>query len=67
MHGITSMIVCCKKDVTDKQILEVYNKDNPSGTINGWMEVVRNDKKYPNRNPVDCKEHSNRLHFIVNC
>ncbi len=66
-HGICSMIVCAVKEATDKEILKVCNSQNPSGTTNGWMDVVRDDKEEPMRNPVQCEDYPERLHFIVDC
>lgn len=67
MLGITEMQVCAIKDVTDKEILEVCNFENPSGTTEGWNTVVRNiDQGFePDLLPVQCEDYSNRLHFVV--
>ena len=67
MLGICGMQVCAAKDATDEEILEVCNCENPAGTINGWGIVTRDDKEYPDNNPVQCADDSERLHFIVFC
>lgn len=67
VHGIVHMIVCALKDATDKEILAVCQRDNPSGTQNGWTSVIRADEEYPRNNPVVCSEHPGRLHFMVSC
>ena len=66
-HGIFSMQVCTEKDVSDDEILEVCNTENPSGTTAGWSIVVRNDTEHPDRNPIQCEEHPERLHLLVDC
>ena len=65
MLGITSMQVCCVKDATDEEILKHCNRNNPSGTINGWGIVVRDEKD--GALPVPCDDHSDRLHIVVLC
>ena len=66
-HGLAGMQVCAKANATDKEILEVCNTQNPSGTSNGWSEVIRDDKEHPNSNPVQCEQHPDRKHFIILC
>lgn len=65
------MIACAVSDATDQEILQVCNRDNSSGTTNGWGIVVRDQEEYvkehPNMAPVDCSEHEGRKHFIVLC
>lgn len=66
-HGIFGMVVCAEKDASDDEILSFCNKENPSGTTNGWVQVVRNDSEHPQCNPVQCADNPERLHIIVNC
>jgi hypothetical protein len=66
------MQVCAVKDATDDEILEVCNRENPSGTSNGWSSVVREiqeDSMFRTKEalPVQCEEYPDRLHFIVLC
>jgi hypothetical protein len=70
--GICGMQVCAVADATDKEILAVCNSENPSGTTNGWGEVIREVKEEGFMNsknclPVVCKDYPDRLHFIVVC
>lgn len=65
--GITGMQVCCVKDATDEEILAVCNEENPSGTMNGWVEVVRDDNSKYAQGPVSCDADKNRLHIIIIC
>lgn len=67
--GIFRMQVCAEKDVTDEEILDVCNSENPAGTSNGWCRVIRaaQDETEENAVPVACVEDSNRLHFLVEC
>lgn len=65
--GIFSMQLCAVPDVTDEELLEVANRENPAGTEHGWMHVVRNDTEYPRRNPVACNQYPARTHFLVDC
>lgn len=62
--GIYYMQVCAEKDASDKEILEVCNRENISGTTNGWMSVLREDSEHP---PVACQDNPSRLHFLVSC
>lgn len=65
-HDICTMSVCAVADVTDEEILEFCNRENPSGTSNGWARVERNNEERPDRNPVKCEEYD-RTHFLVVC
>ena len=71
-NGLIGMNVCAVKDATDEEILDVCNKENPSGTTNGWVDVVRDirgregvigDKCAP----VQCDDYLDRMHFVVIC
>jgi hypothetical protein len=64
--GICHMQVCAVADATDDEILEVCDSRNPSGTSNGWCHVIR-ESEHPNMQPVACKEHPERKHFLVAC
>jgi len=68
--GLCGMQVCAEKGTTDEEILEVCNKENPSGTSNGWCEVIRNkvkDNMLENCKSVECDDDSNREHLLVIC
>jgi hypothetical protein len=71
--GLLAMQVCAVEDATDEEILEVANRDNPSGTRNGWMKVIRKEGDVTpdaagNKGlPVDCEEVPGRKHFLVVC
>lgn len=69
MLGIFNMSACADKNATDEEILEVCNRENPSGTSNGWVTVVRkNHPEAPKESwPVICAADPNRLHFIIGC
>lgn len=67
MVNIYTMQVCGEVDVTDDEILKVCNRENPSGTIHGWTTVCRRDSEVPQREPIECGEHSTRMHFLVTC
>ncbi len=62
MVGLYSMQVCVAPKVTDEEILEVCNRNNPTGTSNGWSHV---EKETPP--PVSCLDHDNRTHYLVDC
>lgn len=66
IHGIAAMQVCAASDATDEEILAVCNKENPSGTTNGWCEVVRATREYA-EGPVTCADDNTRTHFLVVC
>jgi len=61
--GICYMQVCAVKDATDEEILRVANSENPSGTHNGWMTVIRQGKG----KPVTCSDDKGRKHFLLSC
>jgi len=70
--GICHMQVCAEADATDEEILEVCNKENPAGTINGWTSVIRNigdtfEGKNEKALPVQCEDRPDRKHFLVAC
>ena len=70
--GLIGMQVCAVKDATDEEILEVCNRENPSGTTNGWGEVARTVEEdsmfYTEKAlPVVCENDPERLHFVVFC
>lgn len=65
--GICHMQVCAEQDATNEEILQVTNRENPSGTSNGWVEVAREDYKDENLRPVMCGDYENRKHFILIC
>jgi len=67
MIGICYMQVCAVSDATDKEILEVANRENPSGTSNGWIIVAKEDNEDKNARPVVCEDDKNRKHFIIIC
>ncbi len=60
------MQVCAVADASDEEILQVCNRDNPSGTQNGWMRVIREDDPLQMA-PVTCNDDSQRKHFLVVC
>lgn len=64
--GLLYMQVCCKKGVSDQEILEVCNTDNPCGTSLGWANVIRNDTE-KHKCPVQCVDDPDREHILINC
>lgn len=73
MVNIFTMQVCAVKSATDEEILAVCNDENPAGTSNGWAKVIRESEGAdsisagPNKVPVPCTDHEDRLHFLVLC
>lgn len=76
MMRLFAMQVCAVSDATDEEILRVCNLQNPSGTTNGWCEVIRHVEKHHEDNfqafskncePVTCEDDPNRTHFIIGC
>lgn len=64
--GLTRMQVCAVADATDAEILDVCNRENPSGTANGWTTVIRGDD--PETKPRQCaRDDQMRLHLMVAC
>lgn len=67
MIGICFMQVCAEQDATDEEILKVANRENPSGTTNGWSEVARENYEDARMRPIICGDNENRKHFILIC
>jgi len=71
--GVCHMQVCAEQNATDEEILAVCNRENPSGTSNGWSRVIREGKPpsavWPTERllPVACGKYPDRKHFIVSC
>lgn len=61
--GLTCMQVCAVEDATDEEILEVCNRENPSGTEAGWSTVLRGEHD----GPVRCETYPDRLHWLAQC
>jgi len=61
--GICHMLVCAENSATDDEILAVCNRENSSGTTNGWSFVVRDGEG----TPVVCDTYPDRLHILVGC
>ena len=66
IQGICHMQVCAVADATDDEILAACNRDNPSGTSNGWGCVHRHDSDQ-GQGPVTCADDATRLHILVSC
>lgn len=67
--GLCYMQVCCVKDASNAEILDKCNKDNPSGTEQGWQIVIRDDSSgySEKQKPVQCQDHKDRVHMMVVC
>lgn len=65
--GICHMQVCAVEDATDEEILFACNSKSPSGTSNGWAEVVRDSDPVENMRPKACSQEPGRVHFLVAC
>jgi hypothetical protein len=70
--GICYMQVCAVKDATDDEILAVCNAENPSGTQNGWGDVIRGEREpsfvLPDKHvPIACADDADRVHLLVGC
>ena len=61
--GIFYMQVCVKNGTPDSEILYEANRQNPSGTSNGWMEIIKED---PGK-PVVCGDDDSRTHYLLAC
>lgn len=65
--GLCHMQLCCEKKATDEEILTVANKENPSGTMNGWVRVERVDPENPKSGEVVCADDADRIHVLAVC
>lgn len=62
--GLCHAQLCAPADATDAALLEVANRDNPSGTKAGWTRVIRDGEG----DPVPCADDPlTRRHFLVRC
>ncbi len=62
------MQVCTVIDATDEEILKICNEENPAGTTNGWVRVIREgEDRFPEAFPVSCEKYPDRQHLIVIC
>jgi hypothetical protein len=66
MMGICHMQVCAVKTATSREILDVCNTQNPSGTRHGWCKVLRRQNKHQ-QGPIQCETYSDRKHFMIEC
>lgn len=62
--GICHMQVCAEDSVEDEEILMQANFKNPAGTTHGWSTVVRDGSRL---DPIECKQHKGRTHYILSC
>ncbi len=68
IQGIAHMQVCAVSDATDEEILDVCNRENPSGTSQGWATVCKCDDDFWGKvAPVKCADDPTRTHFMVGC
>jgi len=63
--GIIHMQVCAVPDATEQEILEVANRENPSGTQGGWGYIEREGELGPV--PCTAEDANGRIHFLVGC
>jgi hypothetical protein len=63
MYGFFQMQICGDPDLTDEEILDFCNRENPSGTTNGWSRVER----VGDQAPVVCDDNPNKRHYIISC
>jgi hypothetical protein len=66
------MNICADKTVSDEDILKFCNLNNPSGTVGGWTEVIRDPNARDcfdkvDMGPVICSNNQNKLHLMVSC
>ncbi len=67
LYALAYMQICAEVDATDSEILEVCNRENPSGTTNGWSRVVRTNPNNKKLEPIQCEDHPTRMHYLVAC
>lgn len=66
--GICWMGVCAVADATDDEILAVANRENPSGTRNGWTVVIREASQgHADQQPIVCGDDPGRVHYVLVC
>lgn len=63
MIGICHMQVCADKGVSEEEVLREANRQNPSGTMNGWSRIERDGSMAP----VACADDPNRMHYMIVC
>lgn len=66
-RSILSMQVCVPADWSDEQVLEFAEKENPSGTENGWVIRKAGATKLSGSNAtrVICEKHGCNMHIML--
>jgi hypothetical protein len=71
--GMYAMQVCVLPEVSTQEILDVCNRENPSGTGSGWNKVINSKAAAIEAGlavdtaPGPCVECAGRQHKIVMC
>lgn len=61
--GFAQMQLCAVEDVSIGELITFANKDNPSGTDQGWVQVELDNKQAP----IQCEKYPERKHYILTC
>lgn len=64
--GMCCCSVCADVAVSIEAITEAVNRDNPSGTKNGWS-LAKRDFALGDKNPCACNEQKGKLHYLFSC
>ena len=66
--ALVDMQVCVPESFTDKEVIEFANRENSSGTQDGWS-IRSPDDPAQNGDPirVDCRGRSGYVHIMLVC
>lgn len=64
--GALSMQVCVPKELTDEQVIEFAEDDNPSGTDKGWIIRKQGDESLMGKDErVVCEDDPEKVHIML--
>ena len=64
--GIFSMQVCVPAGTTDDEVLSFAEKENPSGTVTGWLIRRQGDERLDGADArVQCESEPDHVHIML--
>lgn len=65
--NLCHMQVCARRDIPHETVEVVANRENPSGTSNGWRLVLEGGDHPPESWPARCSDDAERVHYLLVC
>ena len=67
-YGALDMQVCVPSNWTDDEVVDFANRENPSGTANGWGIRKEGDKALGGAHErVECSTRKGFVHIMLDC